>query len=113
MICPGCLGCGWRPYFVETVEGEEERAWELCPECRGGDAFPSREGGQASASISPRSSYAIASPVAATSHAQRTTAALEASFRKALWSVTIDLMKRSSLDGCAEAIYGDKVAETS
>jgi len=43
-------------YFVETVEGEEERAWELCPECRGGDAFPSREGGQASASSSPRSS---------------------------------------------------------
>ena len=23
MICPECLGCGWRPYFVETLEGEE------------------------------------------------------------------------------------------
>jgi hypothetical protein len=40
MICPGCPGCGWRPYFVETGEGEEELAWELCPECGGGDAFP-------------------------------------------------------------------------
>jgi hypothetical protein len=47
MSCPGCLGCGWRPYVVETVESEEERAWELCPECQGGDAFPSEEGGQA------------------------------------------------------------------
>jgi hypothetical protein len=56
MICPECLGCGWRPYFVETVEGEEERAWELCPECRGGDAFPSKEGGQAPTSSSLRSS---------------------------------------------------------
>jgi hypothetical protein len=54
MICPGCLGCGWRHYFVETVEGEEERAWELCSECREGDAFPSKEGGQASAPSSPR-----------------------------------------------------------
>jgi uncharacterized protein YbbK (DUF523 family) len=43
MICPGCLGCGWRSYFVETVEGEEERAWKLCPECGGGDAFPRRK----------------------------------------------------------------------
>ena len=56
MICPKCLGCGWRLYFVETVEGEEERAWELCSECREGDAFPSKEGGQASASSSLRSS---------------------------------------------------------
>jgi hypothetical protein len=56
MICPKCLGCGWRPYFVETVEGEEERAWELCPECREGDAFPSKEARQATASSSPRSS---------------------------------------------------------
>lgn len=31
--CPECLGCGWRPYCVETVEGGEEWAWELCPEC--------------------------------------------------------------------------------
>jgi hypothetical protein len=44
------------PYFVETLEGEEERAWELCPECGDGDAFRSKEGGQASASSSPRSS---------------------------------------------------------
>jgi hypothetical protein len=44
MICPGCPGCGWRTYFVETVEGEEELAWELCPECGGGDAFPLKEG---------------------------------------------------------------------
>ena len=56
MICPECLGCGWRSYLVETVEGGEERAWELCPECGGGDAFPSKEGGQASASSSLRSS---------------------------------------------------------
>ena len=69
MICPKCLGSGWRLYFVETVEGEEERAWELCSECREGDAFPSKEGGQASASSSLRSSQAIASPVARTSHA--------------------------------------------
>jgi hypothetical protein len=39
MICPECLGCGWRPYFVETVEDEVERAWELCPEC--GEERPS------------------------------------------------------------------------
>ena len=37
---PGCLRCGWRPYFVETVEGKVEWAWELCPRCEGGDAFP-------------------------------------------------------------------------
>jgi hypothetical protein len=41
---------------VETVEGGEERAWELCPECGGRDAFPSKESGQASASSSPRPS---------------------------------------------------------
>ena len=45
MICPKCLGCGWRPYFGETLEGEEERAWELCPEYGGRDAFHSKEGG--------------------------------------------------------------------
>ena len=56
MICPECLGCGWRPYFVETLEGEEERAWELCLECGGGDAFPSKEGGQAPTSSSLSSS---------------------------------------------------------
>jgi hypothetical protein len=56
MICPECLGCGWRLYFVETIAGEAERAWELCPECREGDAFPSREDGQAPASSSPMSS---------------------------------------------------------
>ena len=55
MICPEYLGCGWMPYFVETVEGEE-RAWELCQECGGAEAFPSKEGGQVSASSSPRSS---------------------------------------------------------
>src|SRR5215217_5280029 len=42
MICPGCSGCGWRPHFVETVDGETERAWELCSECKVGDAFPPR-----------------------------------------------------------------------
>jgi hypothetical protein len=68
MICPGYLGCGWRPYIVETVEGEEERAWELCPEC-GWRRLPPKEGGQASAPSSPRSSKAIAFPVATTSHA--------------------------------------------
>jgi hypothetical protein len=44
MICPKCLGCGWRPYFVERVEDEEELAWELCPECKVGEAFPPRAG---------------------------------------------------------------------
>jgi DnaJ-class molecular chaperone len=43
-VCPECGGSGWRLYSVETVDGEEEWAWELCPECEGGDAFPSREG---------------------------------------------------------------------
>jgi hypothetical protein len=56
MICLECLGCGWRSYFVETVEGGEERAWELCPECWGGDAFPSKESGQAPTSSSLSSS---------------------------------------------------------
>jgi hypothetical protein len=56
MICPECLRCGWRPYFVETVEDEVERAWELCPECGGGEAFPSEEGGQPSAPSSLSSS---------------------------------------------------------
>jgi hypothetical protein len=44
MNCPECLGCGWRPYFVETVEDEEELAWEPRPECKVGDAFPPRAG---------------------------------------------------------------------
>jgi hypothetical protein len=56
MICPECLGCGWRPYFVETLEGEEERAWELCSECGDGVVFPSEEDGQALTSSSRRSS---------------------------------------------------------
>jgi hypothetical protein len=56
MISPECLGCGWRPYFVETLEGEEEQAWELCLECGDGDAFPSKEGGQAPTSSSLSSS---------------------------------------------------------
>jgi DnaJ-class molecular chaperone len=43
-VCPECGGSGSRLYSVETVDGEEEWAWELCPECEGGDAFPSREG---------------------------------------------------------------------
>jgi hypothetical protein len=64
MICPECLGCGWRPYVVATVEDEVERAWELCLECKGGDAFPPKEDGQASAPSSLRSSWAIMSPVA-------------------------------------------------
>ena len=44
VVCPECFGRGWRLYRVETVEGEEEWAWELCPECEGGDAFPPKEG---------------------------------------------------------------------
>ncbi len=40
MICPECFGCGWRPYFVETVEGGEEAAWELCPDCKTGEPVP-------------------------------------------------------------------------
>ena len=64
MICSECLGCGWRPYMVETVEDDEERAWELCPECKGGDAFPSKEGEAAQASSSLRSSSTITSYVA-------------------------------------------------
>ena len=43
--CLECGGSGWRLYTVETVEGQEEWAWELCPECGGGDAFPPEEGG--------------------------------------------------------------------
>ena len=43
LVCSECFGRGWRPYRVETVEGEVEWAWELCPECRGGDAFPRRK----------------------------------------------------------------------
>src|SRR5215210_2553797 len=39
-VCPECSGRGWRLYRVETIEGEEEWAWELCQECEGGDAFP-------------------------------------------------------------------------
>ncbi len=42
--CPECSGSGWVMYTVETVEGEEEWAWKLCPECVGGDAFPPKEG---------------------------------------------------------------------
>jgi hypothetical protein len=33
-----------------------EGAWELCPECGGGEAFPSEEGGQPSAPSSLSSS---------------------------------------------------------
>jgi hypothetical protein len=44
-VCPECSDRGWRLYRVETAEGEEEWAWELCPECEGGDAFPPKEGG--------------------------------------------------------------------
>jgi len=40
ILCPECLGRGWKPYFVETVEGEEEMAWELCPDCGSGQPFP-------------------------------------------------------------------------
>jgi hypothetical protein len=65
-VCPECDGSGWRLYRVETVEGEEEWAWELCPECGGGDAFPPKEGRVGWAPSIPRSSCAITSPVAAT-----------------------------------------------
>ena len=41
--CPECGGSGWRLYPVETIEGEAEWAWELCPECKSGDAFPPKE----------------------------------------------------------------------
>jgi DnaJ-class molecular chaperone len=42
--CRECGGSGWVRYMVEAVEGEEEWAWSLCPECEGGDAFPPKEG---------------------------------------------------------------------
>ena len=41
--CPECGGAGWVMCAVETIEGEEEWAWSLCPECEGGDAFPPKE----------------------------------------------------------------------
>ena len=44
MICPECRGCGWRPYCVETVEGDVEWAWELCPKCVDEGACPTKEG---------------------------------------------------------------------
>src|SRR5918995_4262369 len=46
LVCSECSR-GWRLNRVETIEGEEEWAWELCPECEGGDAFPpgGRQGG--------------------------------------------------------------------
>jgi hypothetical protein len=43
--CPECGGSGWVMYAAETIEGEEEWAWKLCPACEGGDAFPPKEGG--------------------------------------------------------------------
>lgn len=33
--CSECSGCGWVPYFQETLEGEEEMAWKLCRTCSG------------------------------------------------------------------------------
>ena len=42
--CPECDGSGWVMYAAETIEGEEEWAWGLCPECVGGGAFPPKEG---------------------------------------------------------------------
>lgn len=33
-VCSECLGVGWTPYVVENLQGEEETAWELCPECK-------------------------------------------------------------------------------
>lgn len=33
---PECLVCGdrhWTPYQVETLDGEQEEAWELCNDC--------------------------------------------------------------------------------
>jgi hypothetical protein len=56
MICPECLGCGWRPYFVETVEDEVGACLGAVPGVRGGEAFPSEEGGQPSAPSSLSSS---------------------------------------------------------
>jgi hypothetical protein len=41
-VCPECFGRGWRLYRVETVEGEEEWAWELCPECEAETPSPRR-----------------------------------------------------------------------
>jgi hypothetical protein len=38
--CSECFGWGWRPYFVETIEGEREMAWKLCPDCGNGWPFP-------------------------------------------------------------------------
>lgn len=42
-LCPECFGCGWVPYFVETLEGKEETAWKLCPECKTGDPVPPKQ----------------------------------------------------------------------
>ncbi len=42
--CRECGGSGWVMYAAETIEGEEEWAWSLCPECVGGGAFPPKEG---------------------------------------------------------------------
>jgi hypothetical protein len=40
ILCLECFECGWKPYFVETVEGNQEMAWELCPHCGSGQPFP-------------------------------------------------------------------------
>ena len=34
--CSECAGCGWVPYFQETLEGEDEMAWGLCRGCSRG-----------------------------------------------------------------------------
>jgi hypothetical protein len=32
-LCRGCDGTGWVPYRSETVDGEIEEAYRLCPNC--------------------------------------------------------------------------------
>ena len=33
-LCHECNGTGWIPYRSETVDGEIEEAYRLCPNCR-------------------------------------------------------------------------------
>ena len=32
-LCRECDGAGWIPYYSETVDGELEEAYRLCPNC--------------------------------------------------------------------------------
>ncbi len=33
-LCQKCGGTGWTPYYSETLDGEFEAAYRLCPYCR-------------------------------------------------------------------------------